>query len=806
MPLRKRSQETSFVASAARYDPTNYDESQNLLLQRQEWQQRAWRYYDDIGEIHYAGRYIANCISRIKLVAAIEEDTEQPPVLTDEKAIKAAVRKIGSKRGGQRSFLRRTGLNLFVVGEMLMLGSGKGDNESWEPLSINELMLTPGAAPQRIRFPGSAPEPLSEGSLVVRVWNEHPNYSGLADSSLRPILDECEKLLLLNRAEKAASRSRFAGAGLLGIPIELVPPSWQNQSQTEDKTQTNPLTQELTEAFMNPLRDESHPSSIVPTMLFGPAEYLKSIVHITFERPIDKAAVAQREEAIKRVQAAIDLPPEVMSGMGDTNHWSATQIHEESFQAHIQPFIEMIVDGLTEGYLRPALKRAGVKDYEKYIIWYDESALIKKPNKGDAAMQAHDRLAISDEAFRREIGFTEDDAIKNEEERNRRVGVLLADIHTAVTGAVPDKPPDAVEVVEAQAKATAANQPPPGQDPGGRPTGPSGAAKPQKQASERRDTGSVSRGPVPGKASSPSDKPPVSITASAPPNFNLGMSLGRVDQALLQTLRVQGDASIKRSMERAGARLRSRISGEKDVLASVSGVPNNLVASTLGPALVASLGINDDDLIADEFSEAEAAAYTWLHSGFEDAIGHLQRFLRDRGVTETKNTRLDINKYLPMLEQNLDRAKVTYHDKLLNQARTSIYDPLKPPSELGEADGLLLAPVDARNIILQAGGGPVSPADAPTTGGVATGRTMLDILNEHDVRSRGNLWVYGVNRLRPFNAHLALDGARFDGPTDEILRTFPSEAWMRRQHHSPQDHDGCLCVVSPYIDVYGGSK
>lgn len=804
MPLRKRHQDSAFVASAAAYDTNDYNAAQRLVLQRQQWQQRAWHFYDEVGEIHYAARYIANCISRIRLVAAIEQD-DDAPLPTNEAAIQKAVRNIGSKRGGQRSFLRRTGLNLFVAGEMLMLGQGSGANQTWEPLSVNELLVVPGGQPQRIRFPGSPPEMLAPDTLIVRVWNEHPNYSGFADSALRPVLDDCEKLLLLNREEKASARSRFAGAGLLGIPIELVPPSWQNQGRTDDQTQTNPLTQQLTEAFMAPLRDESHPSAVVPTMLFGPAEYIDKIKHITFERAVNKASVVQREDAIKRIQAAIDLPPEVLSGMGDTNHWSATQIHEESFQAHIQPFIELIVDGLTEGYLRPALKRAGVPNFEQYVIWYDETALLKKPNTGEAAVQAHDRLALSDEGLRSALGLDEEDRIKDPEEYNKRVGVKLVDLHTAITGNVPDKPPSPVDVVEAQAKATADAQvkiqqatPPASADLGGRPKGPGGGAAPPKQASERRDTGSVSRGPKPGSASAPAAKP---VTASAAPN--LGMSLGHIDQAVMQTLRLQGDAALRRSMERAGARLRSRISGEKDIKASVAGVPNHLVASTLGPAVVASLGINDDDFIVDEFKDAEAKAYAWLRSGYEEAIEYIRAFLHDRGIAEAKSTKLDMSKYLPGLDENLERAKTTYHDALLTEARKGIYDPSKPPTQLGEGDDLAVPPSVARSVLIQAGGGPVSPAEAPLSGGVATGRTIQDILNDHEVKTRGHLWIYGVARQRPFNSHLQLDGARFENSTDEILRVWPEDAWLRRSHYQIQDHKGCMCIVAPYVDIYG---
>ncbi len=207
------------------------------------------------------------------------------------------------------------------------------------------------------------------------------------------------------------------------------------------------------------------------------------------------------------------------------------------------------------------------------------------------------------------------------------------------------------------------------------------------------------------------------------------------------------------------------------------------------------MGINDDEFITDEFGSTEAKAYSWLRSGFEEALEYIKRYLFDRERAENGGPALDVSRYLPRIDEDLDRAKVTYHDNLLKETRKAIYDPARPPDELGESDDLALPPAKVREVLLQAGGGPVSPADMPTSGGIATGRTIQDVLADYEVPTDGYLWLYGATRKRPFNSHLQLDGAHFHTPTDAVLAIWPEDAWLRKSHYAPQDHWGCLCVV-----------
>jgi hypothetical protein len=39
-----------------------------------------------------------------------------------------------------------------------------------------------------------------------------------------------------------------------------------------------------------------------------------------------------RREAVERLAIGLDMPPEVLLGLGDSNHWSAWQVDEQTWK------------------------------------------------------------------------------------------------------------------------------------------------------------------------------------------------------------------------------------------------------------------------------------------------------------------------------------------------------------------------------------------------------------------------------------------------------------------------------------------
>lgn len=495
----------AFVSSGATYKVSSYADATQLALQRQEWQGKAYKVYDAEGHLWYAANYVGSALSRLRLVAAKRPASDAPhtlPEIIEKGAFADAIKNIRSPRGGQRGLLRQVGRNVFIAGEVWMIGAAErlADGsmaQSWDACSISELSTSGSSGRfQRRRLPTATPESLPEGALTIRIWKEHPEYSDLADAGTRPAMELLEKIVTLNRAERAIARSRLAGSGILALPQSLVPPAWQNQGNNPNAMESNPLYQALAESMMAPLADESHPNAVVPLLLVGPAEDINKIKFESLERKFDTtAANASIQNAIEQVANTLELPKEVLLGTGEATHWTAWAIREDTFQAHIQPLAELIVDALTRTYLKQAIgkmspaelqaamKEAGVTDPNDLMVWYDASQLVILPDKADKAGPLHDRLVISDAALRRENGYSDDDA-PEEEELNRRIGVKMADAKMALTGK-PTEP----SAPSGSGGAGPGRPPGPQTVNGPRATSPQGpGAKAPKSAGERRAT------------------------------------------------------------------------------------------------------------------------------------------------------------------------------------------------------------------------------------------------------------------------------------------------------------------------------
>jgi hypothetical protein len=175
---------------------------------------------------------------------------------------------------------------------------------------------------------------------------------------------------------------------------------------------TQAFEEDLMDAFAEPIRDESAPSSVVPYILRGPAELGQHIRHISFERKFDPQISSDAERILERILAGLDLPKDVVSGVGSAKYANAVVIEETLYKAHIEPLILTIVDALTALLMRAVLKSLGFDDEQvsRVTIWYDPSAITTKPDKATAASQGYEMGIISEESWRRANGFSDSDA------------------------------------------------------------------------------------------------------------------------------------------------------------------------------------------------------------------------------------------------------------------------------------------------------------------------------------------------------------------------------------------------------------
>jgi hypothetical protein len=483
----------SLTAAAA---PVKRPESQ-FLQQTANWQEEAWRYYDELGEFNTGVSWLASMLSRVRLRAAELQDDTDEPAMIDSGPAAEVVGSLSGGVGGQAQLMRSMTVQAAVPGDCYLIGqqNAEEETEDWTVRSVDEIRVQ-NRKFQTVtdRVPTIVWSDLPPDSLPVRIWKPHARFYHLPDSVARSALPIMRELELVNRHIVAQYLSRLASAGLLILPSEVEFPA----TREEFADAPDPFTAEFVNISMEAIRQPGTASAVVPMPIKVPGEYVDKIKHIDFTLKIDEKIIDKRESVINRLANKLDIPAEILTGRAQANHWTAWVLDEDALKTHIAPTAETICDSLTRGYLWPRLKAAGMsaKEYRRYVVWYDMSELAIRPDKSANAQAAYDRMELSGEALRREGGFDEDDAPTPDELVQMGLKSLIrnnpgdaADALNALAGK------DVIEIVDQSAAAPAATggapaeggeqAPPNGKPPG--PPEPTEQAPPGKGAAARAE-------------------------------------------------------------------------------------------------------------------------------------------------------------------------------------------------------------------------------------------------------------------------------------------------------------------------------
>ncbi|ONK13149.1 hypothetical protein [Streptomyces sp. MP131-18] len=432
--VRYRPAGTAVLASAAL---VSRSQVRAAVGRKEGWQAQAWELYDAVPEIHSGTRWAANACSRTRLYAgSIDPDGSSEPVPVDAQdadadpelvaRLLAPLEELAGGQTGQSEMLRRLSIHLDVPGESYLIGFDADGERRWHIASPDEV-TTLGADRVRVQLPDGPTARIDlspESSTIVRLWHPHARLAYRADSPMHALRDPLRELQGLSAHVIATTDSRLAGAGLLLASQDVVPAA-PTQSDGPNPMHGSPVAEALLESMAVPLRDRDSAASIVPLLLTAPGEVRDKLQHLTFATPLDEQILPLRDAAIRRVAIGMDMPPEILLGMGNVNHWGQWLIEESGIKLHVEPKLGLICDALTTSWYRPALEALGVPEPGRYAVWYDTSDLRQRPNRGPEAAQAHERGVLSDAAYLRELGFSTED-MPDEEEQRRRLLLQLA--------------------------------------------------------------------------------------------------------------------------------------------------------------------------------------------------------------------------------------------------------------------------------------------------------------------------------------------------------------------------------------------
>jgi hypothetical protein len=826
------------------------------------WQLASFTYRVAVPEVGYVMRFLGNNSTHIRLyvgdrapgaddVVELNEDygwlpTEDgktavydPDALPPElvAAARDALDELtgASPSGGGAALLAPVVEAFEGPGECYLIGQydPEHDLSTWAVHSISELQ------PQDGKFPGT-PDGAPRGywrlntgegrdgevtdldpatTTVIRLWTADSQWSSEPDSPMRTLVGVCERLLLIDRANDASLRSRAAGNGFLLMPDELSFGA-VGDPDDPDAPDDDEFQRDFTTQLVTPLTQDGSAASVVPGIIRGPYAYLDRIRHLTLDRPLDPKLADLEARLLTRLGIGLDVPPEVLTGYADVNHWNVAQVSEDTFKLHQEPVTIKAVEAMTVGYMRSVLADAGfpLDLVNRVVIWFDPASLIAPRDQRDAANDAFDRGQISGRAYRRLLHLDEGDAPEDVDDPDTPVGetgltlqrlqalatvavdlmqhgYVPEDVNRALglpiehTGLVPVtfRSPDALS--DAGIPAISGNTP------------------------EGKDVSYLPPGTGPDPA--PAETPPAeNVTAAATgteptaAQRRLSRRLMQIDRDLRIRLQAAADAALHRALERAGNRLRAKARGNTTAAAKVDGVPGPLVPAALGRTLVAALDADDADLLREAFDRLRSQWTEWTAAAAEDAIDTAAR------ITGLDRENTDVQRAVAGLRDSFadgaENAWPALESGLNDLATELMYDPNPAADPLGEVPDSLVPPGLIRSALAAVGGLPSSHPGTAGPGNPLPGLTSGDLLSGF-LRDSGAVateyeWSYGISS-RPFSPHEALDGQLFSDFTDPVLSTdrFPDAAWIGGSL-APGDHKGCHCDYAVHWADGGNSR
>jgi len=385
------------------------------------WQQEAWRMYDIIGELRKYCNWIGSAVSRCRLyVAEVDDNGEAANEAEDPDIAALAAGPLG--RGPAKDeALRLIGVNLAVAGEAFIVAEADGAEDGddlWYVISGSEISNTGGSI--RIIRPAVGTDggefDFQEGEdLLIRCWTPHPRRTMWADSSVRSAIPVLRKIEATMKRSFAELDSRLTGAGVLLLPSNIDFPKGDG---------IPPGVDGVAKVFANTaaisIEDRSSAEAMVPIIMTADPEAIDKIKYLTFWSDVSETLQPMEDAAIRRLAVQLDLPPEVLMGIGGTNHWNAWAVEESTIKIFIEPVLSRIADALTNHYLNPTLEKMGV-DPDKYTYAFDTAALAVRPNRTQDALAFNEKGLISDDSTRRAGDYGDEDKPTPEEQVRKQL-------------------------------------------------------------------------------------------------------------------------------------------------------------------------------------------------------------------------------------------------------------------------------------------------------------------------------------------------------------------------------------------------
>lgn len=384
----------------------------NIHLYDEAWKHDAWNFYDANGEFWYGTTWLATGISKMRLFAAMTMPGGEEPEAVTEGPIVDLVSSLSGGIGGQTALLKSLAVKLSVPGEGFLVVEDINGVYEVSAKSADEIRARRGGGNDggfEIQEDVQKWRILGTESLVSRIYCPHERYSWLSTSPARPALPPLREIDLYNRHIIATLISRVASNGLLLYPSEAT-----FAVREEFKDAADPFIAELVEIASQSIQNPGAASAAIPMPIKVPAELIDKFKHLTFATVLDEHIFEARVQALGRLATTLNIPVEVLKGMGDVNHWcvdETTQIltrngwmHYNEVSSGDEVYTLNHKTGLAEWQPIGEVKSWNVNDLDMVSIEGRYHSSLTTPNHRWPVLRGHEA------AYRARV-FTTSDAI-----------------------------------------------------------------------------------------------------------------------------------------------------------------------------------------------------------------------------------------------------------------------------------------------------------------------------------------------------------------------------------------------------------
>lgn len=588
------------VASARIYEKVRKHGGLKETPQAENWQKIAQQWFYVIGEYRFSCEWVGNMLSKAKLTVEKAATGDAPAAAVTAGPAWDALESLFGGRSNQGEMFRQLGLHFTVCGEGYIIG------ETADTDDLDDWVVAAATNTHRGTTDGSwvVGDRTFANATVIRLWKPDPFNPEKADAPSRAILPILAEIDGLTKHVAAQIDSRLASGGILLIPSEVTfgsAPTEQTETTgegeeavtetKEGQTSADEIVAKLIEIASTAIANRDSAAALVPIVMQIAGEHIANVKHLTFWSKLDSQSIALRKEAIRRLALGMDMPPEVLEGTADMNHWSSWQMEEEAIKAHTEPLLAVIISALTIGWLRPYLETVGgmtAEDAKLYSFGADTTGMRLSPNRSKEAIELYLMGILSLDATLRENGFKVTDKMGDAEKK----ALLLWKIASGSTT------PELVAQALIQMKVPGISVP----------------ADTGAKTQEARPTPSLAEHPV----------------RQLPDTQNNGGDRGDPVAAAASVM-------VNRALERAGNRLRTRMGGRK--MAGVTAADTYLHIQVQSDEV--------DALLEDAWGMADAFAadYAIDPTEFRES---LNAYTRDLLLTQVVLDRRALSKYLSL--------------------------------------------------------------------------------------------------------------------------------------------------------------